>query len=68
MIFGDEWWCVICEEESRCIICGERNEMGVKCAFCVILLKLVFFWIFENEFCDFENNKTKWYKVCDFCE
>jgi len=28
----------------------------------------VFFLIFENEFCDFENNQTKWYKVCDFCE
>ena len=20
------------------------------------------------EFCDFENNKTKWCNVCDFCE
>jgi len=34
---------VLCEEESRCTICGERNEMGVKYAFWVNLLKLEFF-------------------------
>jgi len=31
-------------------------------------VKVSVFWIFENEFCDFENNKTKWCKVCDFCD
>jgi len=72
-IFGGEWWCVgywwvvICEEESRCTICGERNEVGVKCVFCVNLWKLVFFGIFENEF--WKNNKIKknnWCKVVIF--
>jgi len=58
----------MCEDDSRCTNCGEGNEMGVKCAFWVNLWRLVFFWIFENKFCDFENNKTKWCKVCDFCE
>jgi len=50
MIFGDEWWGVICEEESRCIICGERNKMGVECAFWVNLLKLVFFEFLKMNF------------------
>ena len=49
----------MCKNDSRCTNCGEGNEMGVKCAFWMNLWKLVLFWIFENEFCDFENNKTK---------
>jgi len=33
----------MCEDDSRCTNCEERNEMKVKCAFWANLLKLVFF-------------------------
>jgi len=31
-------------------------------------VKVSVFLVFENEFCNFENNKTKWCKVCDLCD